>query len=259
MLANKYILLLFFFVGSNSVIFGVIPQYYCTASDAKYFESVKVLIGSIHRSNFDSLQQIAVFNLGLTKSQIGELKRMAKVSVYEVEKTNPYIIEPIKKYFYKKGRAVPGAYSWKPVVIKQSLDMFPYVLWLDAGCVVLRDIDCLFQYIKKRGYFFLSNGRYLIKQHITHYVCQNFNLDNDSRRWILEKGELWASMMGISRSDTIAYKKFLLPCYDATKDIKNFMNDGTSLDEFSGFEQAIMSIYAHLNGMDLFKRSEEEP
>src|SRR3990167_2993543 len=114
-----------------------IPQYYCTAIDSNYFNLFLNLLGSIHHTNFEQLEEIAVFDLGLNANQIAYLNKVQKLKVYSLQPTNPDMLKPFRLH-PEMGKMVPGWYSWKYVAIKQALDMHPYVLWIDAGSTVLK-------------------------------------------------------------------------------------------------------------------------
>ena len=97
---------------------------FCTAADAKYFKRLLNLIGSLHHTNFDQTKEIAVFDLGLTNDQKETLNGIQKVKLYSIELTHPDLLT---QFVVRK--IVPGWYAWKFVVLKQTLDIFPY-----AGC-----------------------------------------------------------------------------------------------------------------------------
>jgi hypothetical protein len=131
-----------------------IPQYYCTASDAKYFPHLVQLIGSIHYSNYNDLGEILVFDLGMPAQQIAFLKTIEKVSIRSVELVHPNLLKPV----FAGTKFVPGWYAWKPVVIKQTLDIHPYCLWVDAGTTIFKPLNHLFEYINQTGYFLCTIG-----------------------------------------------------------------------------------------------------
>jgi len=140
-------------------------QYYCTAANKNYYEQLLNLIASIHRHNFDNLGHIAVFDLGLSSSQINYLSHIQKVGIYKLELVNPYILTKYKAN--QANKMVVGWYSWKPVAIKQAFEIFPeesVFLWIDAGTTVLKDISILFTYIKHKGYFFFIITGLLMKK-----------------------------------------------------------------------------------------------
>ena len=149
MCLNKYSFLLIL-----SVVFlkmSAFPVYICTAANSNYFDNLLNLIGSIHKVNYESLDTIAVFDLGLTEPQKIILNTIEKVKVYQVEKTHPDILTFFKLPSTKQ---MLGWYAWKPVIIKQALDYYPYIIYLDAGTTVLNPLDDLAEHVAIQGIFF---------------------------------------------------------------------------------------------------------
>ena len=232
----------------TSFAFAYQPLYFCTASDAKFFDILKSFIGSVHKTNFDHLGEIAVFDLGLGQEQIDEINSMQKVHVYEVERTHPDILKPVK--IYSGNKIVPGCYAWKPVAIKQALDMFPYVLWQDAGNVVLKPLDELFEHIRQHGYFLMGSGtdwKNTIGNHITQRLIKKFHLDKTDKKWLLNTLDVSSCTIGIARNHRVYYD-LIVPVYELTRDVDNFLDDGTYPKGFGGWrlEQIVFSIFARL-------------
>ena len=238
-------------------MFAYQPLYFCTAANTTFFKYLKSLIGSIHKTNFDHLGEIPVFDLRLTQEQIDELNSMQKVQVYEIERTHPDILTPVhtgRKY------KVPGWYAWKPVAIKQALDMFPYVLWQDAGNAVLRPLDDLFEHIREQGYFLVgsyTDWRHTIGKHITQYQIKKFGLDQKDKEWILDTLDTMGATIGVSRDHEMAYEKFIIPVYELTRDLRNFADDGTAHQGFghARHDQTVFSVFARLNDMKIYRSS----
>ncbi|HEV2600944.1 MAG TPA: hypothetical protein VGT41_01470 [Candidatus Babeliales bacterium] len=221
-----------------------IPLYFCMASDGSYYEHLTNAIGSVHRYNYDQLEQIAVFDLGLTQEQRNELDSFFKVTVYDLEMTHPDLL---KKFSAREGkRNVPGWYAWKPVVIKQALDLFPYVLYMDAGLAIRRPLDDLFMHIQQKGYFLSSSAR-TVKWMSTDYVIKKFELDQPPRDQILHKKGMLAGLVGITRD---LYDDFIMPLYELSKDLRNFAEDGST--KTARHDQPLFSLYAHLLHLDIF-------
>ena len=243
------------------------PLYFCTAADAKFFNLLKSFIGSVHKTNFDHLGEIAVFNLGLTQEQIDEINSMQKVHVYEVERTHPDILKPVyagKKHpdFIKpigpdKKYKIPGWYAWKPVAIKQALDMFPYVLWQDAGNAILKPLEELFEHIRQNGYFLIGSG-YKNRHYTTQYVVKKFGLDQSDKKWILDAYQCDAgAAIGIARDNDTAYNEFLLAIYELTRDLRNFSDDGSCpAFGYARHDQTLFSIFAHLLGLNIMRTTQ---
>ncbi len=229
----------------------MVPMYFCTAADEKHFPILINLIGSIHKFHFHETMEISVYDLGLTEQQKRELNNIKKVKVCEVEKTNPQILELIKT---ADNREVRGLFSWKPVVIKQSLDKYPYVLYLDAGTTILKPIGGLFRHIIEHGYFITDCGRPINSQ-TPNSIINKLDIKNEKNKWLLDDSILGieAGFMGISKS---ACDQLILPIYKLSSDINNFIDDGTCKNGWGAgrhdqtlfsilFRQLKLTIYNH--------------
>lgn len=238
-----------------------IDHYYCTAATAEYFDHLLNLIGSIHRVDFDHVAEIAVFDLGMWEEQKKHLNTIEKVKIYEVDPSHPnrqmmltMHQVPRKRYF--------GWYAWKPVIIKQALEMFPYVLWLDAGTTVLRPINHLFEYIHDHGHFVCTigneqdeNGNFTrpMGWQTTRHVAEKFDLYSPEHEWILEAEAIMAGVLGFSRT---ALEYLVLPWYQLTFDMGNFIDDGTAPDGYGTVrpEQTLLGILVYKNNLTYFKQ-----
>lgn len=224
-------------------------MYFCVAADSNFFTKLLRLIGSIHHTNFDKTKEIAIFDLGFSEDQIKFLKMVEKVSVYPVELTHPDILKYVRKN--NDGAVVRGWYAWKPVAIKEALAMFPYVLYLDAGCCVLRGLKDVFCYIQKNGYLLVENqAGYTIGQHCTACVRNHYLLSSNERDWILNARPISAGIQGLSRA---VYHSYIKPIYELSKDLKYFEDDGSAPLGFgwARHDQTLFSIQARLMGLRL--------
>src|SRR3989339_1690117 len=226
-----------------------IPHYYCTPADSKHFGWVKNLIGSIHRADFVNLGEIAVFDLGFEIKQRNELTRMAKVKVYDVEMTHPDLLKPLKTA--PGGRMVRGYFAWKPVVIKQALERFSYVLYLDAGTTVLKSLDNLFEHIVEQGYFLLSctknencNQVNRITQTVIDKVLSKRSLEDQVLILSPNSYHIDAGLQGVSRK---MLDDYIFPMHQHSKDLGLFKDDGTAKFGYGAarHDQTLFSIYAY--------------
>jgi len=224
-------------------------MYICTCADERFFPHLLNFIGCLHKVNFNEIKEIAVFNLGFTQKQIDVLKKIKKVAVYDTEMTNP---DMFTHFFTRPGNKKPvrGWYSWKPVALKKSLDMYPYVLHADAACIFLKPLQKLFQHIEQNGYFFLTCG-HDINRMTNKYVRDKFNLESENRKWMLDEKTygLRGGFIGISRK---YYDSYVLPLYEFSHDIKYFADDGSTPAGFgTGRAQAVFSVLARLLDLDI--------
>jgi GT2 family glycosyltransferase len=241
-------------------------HYFCTAADAHYFHHLLRLIGNIHELCFDRLGEIAVFDLGLNEAQKEHLQKIAKVRVYTIEPVHPQLLQPCKVSNHNK--MVPGWYAWKFVVLKQALDLFPYVVWLDAGTTILKPLDQLFKYIQQSGYFLCTMGDEKFYNQLAHpiswgtteYVKNYFSLSRPERQWILQQEPLVSGVIGVSRK---ALDYLVLPLYNFARHLRLFEDDGTTPNGFGTgrHDQTILSIYAYLQGLTIFQEdhTQQEP
>lgn len=254
----KKIFFMIIFFGSSLKLFAI-PMYFCTAADQKYFNHLINLIGSIHANNYKQTQEIAVFDLGLTIEQKNKLNAIEKVKLYDVEITHPDLLKNFKTH--PQGKMIFGWYAWKPVAIKQSLEKFPYVLWVDAGTTILKPLDNLFEYIKESGYFLMTIGneimpdgswRHPLKWGMTKFVKEAFQLNQDEFKWVLDQEFIDAGILGVSQK---AIDEFIMPLYNLSYDLTYYQDDGTTPDGFGTgrHDQTLLSIMAYLKGLTIFK------
>lgn len=246
---NVVLLMIIFF---STKIFSETKQYYCTSADSRFFNLLLNLIGSIHRYNYDDLGEIAVFDLGLTKIEKLILSKIAKVTLHQLDRTNQLILEPVVTA--PNGRKVAGAFSWKPVAIKQSLEIFPYVLYLDAGLSVMDHLGDIFDYIIENKYFFISSGPHNIADRITNYVVENL-LEKDFpllKEFVLKETtkSMLAGVQGVSKD---LYNSYVAPMYEYSKDFYLFHDDKTAKLGWgeARHDQSVFSIVMYANDYKL--------
>ena len=220
-----------------------IKMYFATAADSSYFDVLLNLIGSIFSVNYEETDTILVFDLGLDQGQKDILNAIDKVRVEAVEMTHPNLLTPVT--VHHSGKVVPGWYAWKPVVIKQALDQFPYILYLDAGTTVIRPLNDIFRHIIYNGYFLIDNGPYTIEWQATKRVINKFQLREPENKWLLDLHAIDGGFQGLSHS---LYETYVMPMYELSKDPYYFVDDGTTPDGFGTgrHDQTLFSVYARL-------------
>ncbi len=241
-------------------------KYFCSVADEKHYPWLLNLIGSIHKNNWENLEQIAIIDLGFTQEQRATLNTMEHVCVYDLDVTHPLRDDLLTPFLTSNwGKKVRGWFAWKPVVIKQALDMFDYVFYLDAGCVVLKPLDNLFKYIQEKDHFLVRDQEWFvggqsklftIGEQCTRYVLDKFNLLSPENQWILHEANILPGIQGVSRA---IYDSYVMPMYEFTKDLKIFEDDGSSMYGFgwARHDQTIYSIFVRLYGFEPFETQKE--
>lgn len=195
---------------------------FCIAADSNHYFVLLNLIGSIYKHDSDSLNEIAVFDLGMTPEQLDIIRKIDKVKLFEVEKVHPLVTTFLHS---DNSRWVRGLFSWKPVVMKQALEMYEEVLYIDSGSVILNSMKGYFSQLKQDGYVFFDCG-HSIKWMTPKYIIEKMNLNTPQNEWILDDSTFGidAGFQGVSRSLNDDY---ILPMYELAKEIRNFIDDGT--------------------------------
>jgi len=228
------------------------PQYYCTGASKNFYQPLLNLIGSIHKHNYENLVEIAVYDFGLEEWQRHEVQKISKVRLCTIQENNPHLLTffPIEGG-HLAGHRVLGWYAWKPVVIRESLEKFPYVLWLDSACVVLKPLDDLFAHIQTQGYFLIHSGSsYPLQWSTTNVVKGLFSLEDPRNAWVLNQECVMGGFVGVTKN---TQHLFLNDWYEFTKDINNFADNGTAGGGWGAcrHDQTLLSIMAHMRGYSI--------
>ncbi len=244
---NLFLLVIFCLASLHAKDHGTF-HYFSTVADEKHYALLVNLIGSIHKNDYDCLDEIAVFDIGLTKDQRNTLNQMAKVKVFDVEKRHPDLLTPFQTAH--NGKMVRGWYAWKPVLMKQSLDMYPYFLFLDAGSLVLNSPSPLFKHIEQNGYFFITVSHNIVDR-LTTPVADYFvsKLNPEQQAIVLDPHTQMVAggVQGISR---FLYFDYIFPLYLAAGNLDFFKDDGSSKCGFGAgrHDQTLMSILVRSKG-----------
>ena len=227
--------------------------FFCTSADNRHFPLLLNLIGSIHKLHDEDLGEIAIFDLGFDAQQRNRLCTIEKVQIYDVELTHPDLLKHLPRFIGATAK-VRGLYAWKPVAIKQALDMFPYIMYLDAGIILRRPFNDVFKHIKQHGYFFVDCGGNILCM-TTKYLIDKFDLTSSERCWILDE-DMWGLSGGFQGLTRAMYDCYVLPMYELSKDLKNFIDDGSAAGGRGKgrHDQALFSILARLQGLTVSPR-----
>ena len=127
-----------------------------TVADNKFFNSLKTLVASLHRYDVKFLDQIFIYDLGLSQEQLQEISQWNKCSILNFPDTidkNP------------TNRAYKCYIRWHAK--KHSLNN----LYLDAGVMSLQSIRSIFEIIEKEDIFLVGDKH--INNDYTHDTCKN--------------------------------------------------------------------------------------
>lgn len=235
----------------SAYIYNPEKMHFVTVGDTECYSMLRKCLSNLFKSNEADIGQIAVFDIGFTEQQREELNQLPFVHVYDVEQVNPDLF--IKFKIRSDGRLARGWYSWKPVLIKQALDMFPVIFYLDASTRVKKSLKLFFQHIRENGYLFIGCC-HDINLMTTQFVRKVFRLQDPDRAYILKAEGLEAGFQGLSLA---VYDDYVFPMYELAKDIRNFEDDGSCPRGFGWArqDQTLFSIHARLLNLEIKNRS----
>lgn len=155
-----------------------------TAANSLYYYSLLTLISSIHKTSITVVDKIFVYNLGLSAEEISTLSKLKNVIVIN-------FTDDDKAYHPKLME--PKSYIYKIYCMKKALYLSNNILWLDAGAMLLKSCDIIFNKIKDDGIF--AVGDIHKNKNYTHDFCKNI-MEAAERE--LEDAQLSAGIFGYS-------------------------------------------------------------
>ena len=214
-----------------------------TACNDAFFDKCLTLISSVHSTSFSVVDEIFVYDLGLSPEHAAHLKKIQKVSVRTFEEIRDKFPGMDIDFLYQK----PGSFGWKQVCVHDAASQEgDLVFWLDAGAVFLQSAQEIFDLIEQDDIFLVVDEWHNYTW--THPKCIEIMeaTENELRDFQLcagihgyKKGGRYQAMM----NEALRFS-FIKECVDGHQ----FYNYGINLagEEIRGHrhDQSILSILA---------------
>lgn len=113
-----------------------------TAASESYQAQLVAFLASL-RCNWPDHPPVRVYDMGLSSATMALLRGAG----FEVRSIPPFVSHWRKHY------------TWKPWCMADAASAAERVLWMDAGCCILRPLPEVFDIIEHQGYFALPNYR----------------------------------------------------------------------------------------------------
>lgn len=127
-----------------------------TAANSPYFNSLATLVASIHRHSFDLIDQIFIFDIGLSQEDRSTASTWSKVSIVDL----PNDID-----------STPKQHVYKCYCVHWAKNQAEKILWLDAGVMLLKSIDQIFKIIQDEDIFLVGDPDHK-NERWTHEDCR---------------------------------------------------------------------------------------
>lgn len=168
-----------------------------------YFYRGMVLIAALHRTSFDSVDKIIVYNLGFDEEKKKMLNDFAKVEVMEFPSEIANIYD---------GYLSPKQFAYKTWVLKKGGDFGQNILWIDAGIAPLVDISSVFDIVEREEIFLVNNSEGQFIKNLTHSKCiQAMNADQQTINQLM----ISAGLIGYKKDGK--YQEFIDKAFEFSK------------------------------------------
>ncbi len=118
-----------------------------TGSDSSHFNSLVNLLATLKEHENDT--EIKIFNLGLEEKEKNYLKENFNFEIIDFEFSKYPEFVSKRDEFNKL-----GSYSWKPIIIYEQYESTnKNILWLDAGCLITKELTLVKNIILKNGFY----------------------------------------------------------------------------------------------------------
>ena len=195
-----------------------------TATNSAYFNALLTQINSFHKYNFDLIDQLIVYDIGLTQEDKDLLNTMAKVTIKDFSGFKL----PYPDYLLPKG------YAYKCYCPYNERDNAKRILWLDSGAAFLRNAQEIFDIIENENILLVEDTNHLNKDFTKKKTIQIMNATDKE----LNAHQLWAGILGYKPYGK--YHKLFEDCYNYS------LIDGCIVgnEENSRHDQSVYSILA---------------
>ena len=181
-----------------------------TATNSLYYDSLLTLISSIHKTSINIIDQIFVYNLGLSDLEINNLKRIKKVTILEFSDTDKNLHPKFME---------PKSYVYKIYCMKQGSNFSENILWIDSGAMLLKSCENIFDIIQKNGIFLVGDNHK--NKDYTHSDCIRIMCATEKE---INDFQLWAGVVGYNKTRYFnfineAFKYAMIPgCLDGNQE-----------------------------------------
>lgn len=158
-----------------------------TGANSPYFESLKTLIASIHRTSDDVVDRIYVYNLGLDQDEIKQINTWHKCETIDAKE----LLKPLPYDDY----LLPKNFGFKCLALWNSKNLGDNILWLDAGVMALKSVKPMFDIIESEDFFAVGDTH--LNKNYTHDKCAFILNANESE---MNDRQLSAGIIGYKKN-----------------------------------------------------------
>ncbi|XP_013391951.1 uncharacterized protein LOC106160006 [Lingula anatina] len=203
-----------------------------------FFPGLKNLVGSVHKWSPD--RDIVVWDLGLSPEQVAEVKTWCRVTYrkFDFDKYPPHLRNL-------------HTYAWKPVIVKEMVDTYERVLWIDAGSHINDSMSTMDQLMWEDGYILIQGQDADTTLFLHEKMCLHLGLKKTSFK---NKPSFAGGFNGWSNRPYL-YQKLLIPWFTCALTQRCIAPEGASLANHR-FDQSALTVISYSSGLDLKPHTE---
>lgn len=210
-----------------------------SASNSKFFISLKTLISSIFRFNLNIIDEIHIYNLGLSRNELKELKTIKKIKIFKLPD------DLVNNYPHFKN---PENFAWKTYVIFNENKLGNNFFYIDAGAAFVNDFKIIFEIIEKEHIFLVGD------YHKNHTWCHKKSLEIINASENEKNGnQICAGMQGYSANGK--FRHIADEAFELAK-IRDCIEGDVSIHRHDQCIYSILTQRANCPRQDLYKFGE---
>jgi meiotically up-regulated gene 157 (Mug157) protein len=211
-----------------------------TGANSGYFHALENFIGSMHF--WEPTRQLVVYNLGLSASQIEQVKTWHNVHLEwpnGIPSTYAPHVHALKKY------------AWKTNAIYESTKKYAATLWLDAGCEVRGPLTDIESILRKDGVFLVQGQDGDMTRWVHDETLRYFNVERSA----FSKKPSFAGGIEGWILNSKAYHQILEPLVECANKKECIDPVGASLGNHR-YDQSALSVITYKSGMNIVPHTE---
>ena len=163
-----------------------------TGCNTKYYKHLKTLIASVFKYDNGIINNIHIYDIGLSKKEIKELSCIKRVIVFRLPN------ELYEKYPHFKN---PKNFAWKTYIIKNEVLLQNNFLYIDSGACFIANFKEIFDIIQSKDIFLVQDVNQTNIKWCHETSLQLLNASATE----CNSFQLWAGLQGYKKNSKYAF------------------------------------------------------
>lgn len=196
-----------------------------------YYKGLLSLVSSVNKWASELVEHILIFDFGLERSEINNLKEYNNVSILSIPLH-------IFRYFENMNIGVNKFYCYRAFILSEIIRKYALnVFWLDAGVCFVNDPSYIFKTIDEEGIFVVSHDGLTTRR----FMLDSCSIILDASEEELDSNILFGGIVGF-KTNTVYHLLF--------KEVYRYVcKRGVLIDDKKYSDQTVMSVLCSRYGI----------